>query len=190
MYISISLFLVVGALHWQHNSSSYLHSAGCAVTHCVCVSRYSGRSSVLWTAGFGEGFFLSQDGFIYYTHTHTHIKKSREGILWCLHLAEGGIWREAGVVQLRCGTVRVEWLVFKSTSAKQIFISLNLLLGGHNLTGSPAKRRSFRSFRQFHGWRITPAKSVGPKSVDSALYATIWTGLWSNCWHCWCYFSL
>lgn len=98
--LSLSLFLVVGILHWLHNSHAYLHRAGCAVSSCVCVlADIVAGAADCGQQGLDEAFFFfhNMDSSI----THTHIKQSRECILWRLHLTEGGHFGEGGGVWLR-----------------------------------------------------------------------------------------
>lgn len=83
----------------------------------MCVSRYSDRSSGLWTAGFERGFFSTR--WIHYTHT-LDVPRMYIAVL-TPHRGGFGVvcvWGE----WLKCGTVRVEWLVLKSSASKQIFI--------------------------------------------------------------------
>lgn len=114
MYISIALPFWLWVYFTDYTTPMLIYTEQAAQLVAMCVSRYSGRSSGLWTAGFGRGFFHKMDSSV----THTHIKWCRECTV-ALTLHRGGIW-EGGKMW---HTVRVEWLVFKSTGAKQIFIN-------------------------------------------------------------------
>ncbi len=97
----------------------YTEQAAQLVAMCVLADIVAGAVDC-GQRGLDEAFFFFTRWIhLLHTHTHTHTINCAVSVLWRLHSTEGDIW--VGVKTWH--TVRVEWLVFKSTGAKQILIN-------------------------------------------------------------------